>query len=100
MFVGGSGLSPWVWGGVGPRLKGSPPLCSPSPPYEGPPAGSGVPERVGKKATAIADSRHNFIWVSPPRGFNKRANLTEPMVRTILAQVRRLLVRLCVRFLV
>ena len=76
MFVGGSGLSPWVWGGFGSRLKGSP-RSAPLSPYEGPPAGSGIPERAGKRLRPIGASSQELFnpWATPPGGLDKRTNL-------------------------
>ena len=75
---GGVGAVTLGLGGSGSRLKGSPPLCSLSPPYEGPPAGSGIPERAGKRLRPIgASSQEGFnTWASPPRGLDKRTNLS------------------------
>ena len=61
MFVGGRDCHPGFWGGSGPSLKGSPPaLFPPYSPYEGPPAGSGIPERAGKRLRPIGASSHEI----------------------------------------
>ena len=65
-----------LWG-VWIPPEGIPPLCSLSP-CEGPPAGSGIPERAGKRLRPIgASSQEGFnTWASPPRGLDKRTNLS------------------------